>query len=221
MPRSMPRQRKRAAAAELHTDRLVGMLIEMARIYRSAKNDIVDAAERVILRDGPRGVSVEAVLAESGMSKGGFFHHFPTKEALLGALLERLAASVGETAAASMERDPEPFGRSLRAQIALAFDMPPRERKRTRALVLALLAAAMESREIASRARATNERALSEARADGVDLGVALVVELALDGFFLGESFGSLKLDAERKAAIKETLLELVKPPARGARRAR
>jgi AcrR family transcriptional regulator len=40
----------------------------------------------VILRDGPHGVSVDAVLAESAMSKGGFFHHFPTKAAVLGGL---------------------------------------------------------------------------------------------------------------------------------------
>ena len=77
----------------------------MPRVYSSARDKILAATERVILRDGPHGVSVDAVLAESGMSKGGFFHHFPTKAALLGELLERLSPAAAATAAASMRGD--------------------------------------------------------------------------------------------------------------------
>jgi AcrR family transcriptional regulator len=188
----------------------------MPRSYPSAKNKILDATERVILRDGPRGVSIDAVLRESGMSKGGFFHHFATKEALLGALLERLTLAVSEQSASSMKGDSQPYGRSLRAQIALAFDMPPAERERTRALVLALLAAVMESPSVAAHARSANENALSLAQSEGVDTGIALVIQLALDGYFLGESFGTLKLDAARKTALRTTLMKLVNKGRRG-----
>ena len=88
----------------------------MSRVYSGARDKILDATERVILRDGPHGVSVDAVLAESGMSKGGFFHHFPTKAALLGGLLERLSRAVAATAASSMRGDSRPRGRALRAR---------------------------------------------------------------------------------------------------------
>jgi len=50
-------------------------------------------------------INDDAVLAESGMSKGGFFHHFPTKAALLGELLERLSRAAAATAPASMRGD--------------------------------------------------------------------------------------------------------------------
>jgi AcrR family transcriptional regulator len=181
------------------------------RVYKNSKNEILDAAERVILRDGPGGLSVDAVLLEAGVSKGGFFHHFATKEALLGALLERLSAAVAERATASIGRDAEPFARSLRGQIALAFDMPRADRERTRALVLALLAAVMEAPAVAKHARVANERSLSVARAEGVDAGIALVVQLALDGYFLSESFGTLRLDKRRKTELRETLLGLLR----------
>lgn len=188
----------------------------MPRVYTSSKSKILDAAEQVILRDGPKGLSVDAVLREAKVSKGGFFHHFATKDALLGALMERLTAEVEEQAAARVTADTRSIGRVLRAQIALAFDMPPAQRERTRALVLALLSAVMEQPRVAQRARRSNEAALASATADGVALGPALVVQLALDGYFLGESFGTLKLDAARKLAIRETLLSLVDGSKRG-----
>jgi AcrR family transcriptional regulator len=192
------------------------MLRHVPRVYTSSKSKILDAAEQVILRDGPKGLSVDAVLREANVSKGGFFHHFATKEALLGALMDRLAAGIEEQAAALVTADTRSVGRVLRAQISLVFDMPPRERERTRALVLALLSAVLDQPRVAQRARRANEVALASATRDGVGLGPALVVQLALDGYFLGESFGTLKLDAARKLAIRETLLSLVVGPKRG-----
>jgi len=192
------------------------------RIYRSARNKILDATERVILRDGPHGVSVDAVLAESGMSKGGFFHHFPTKAALLAGLLERLSRAVAATAATSMRGDSQLRGRALRTQIAVAFDLPPTERYRTRALVLALVAGVIESQEVAAQARKANRAALTIATGEGVDRGAALCVQLALDGYFLGEAFKTIKLEREDREALRTTLHALVDAtPTRPARRRR
>lgn len=190
----------------------------MARIYPSARNKILDAAERVILRDGLNGVSVDAVLRKAGISKGGFFHHFASKGALLAAVTERLAAAVGGQIALATKDDPRPHGRSLRAQIGAAFDMPAAERKRLRTLVLALISAAMESPPVAASARAANEEAIAQALADGVDAGTALVIQFALDGFFLAESLGTTKLGAARKAAFRSALLALVEPKREGRR---
>ena len=79
----------------------------MRRIYPSARDKILDATERVILRDGPHGLSVDAILLESGMSKGGFFHHFPTKTALLLGLFDRLTSAVAASAAHSVRDSPD------------------------------------------------------------------------------------------------------------------
>jgi AcrR family transcriptional regulator len=196
--------------------------MSMPRVYSSARDKILDATERVILRDGPHGVSVDAVLAESGMSKGGFFHHFPTKAALLGGLLERLSRAVAATAAVSMRGDSRLRGRALRAQIAVAFDLPPAERERTRALVLALLAGVMESQDVAAQARRANRDALAIASGEGVDRGAALCVQLALDGYVLGEAFKTIKLQRDDREALRATLHTLVDAtPTRPARRGR
>ena len=193
----------------------------MPRIYPSARDKILDATERVILRDGPHGVSVDAILLESGMSKGGFFHHFPTKTALLLGLFDRQTSAVAASAEHSVRDDTGTPARSLRAQIRLAFDKPPREREHNRALVMALVVGVMESAEVAARARKANRRALATARAEGVDTGTALVIQLALDGYFLGESYKTTKLDGNERAALRASLLALLeRKPQRAQRRA-
>ena len=191
----------------------------MRRIYPSARDKILDATERVILRDGPYGVSVDAILLEAGMSKGGFFHHFPTKTALLLGLFDRLTSAVAASAEHSVRDDAGAPARSLRAQIRLAFDKPPRERERNRALVMALVVGVMESAEVAARARKANRRALATARAEGVDTGTALVIQLALDGYFLGESYKTTKLDGNERAALRASLLALLERKLQRAKR--
>lgn len=49
---------------------------------------ILDAAARLFASRGYGQTSVDAVIAEAGLSKGAFYHHFASKEALLAALLD-------------------------------------------------------------------------------------------------------------------------------------
>jgi len=182
------------------------------RTYPSARERILDAAERVLLRDGLRGLSVDAVLREAELSKGGFFHHFKSKEELLGALVERLVEEVSGRLAAMAEGDRRPGGRMLRAQVTLMLEMPAAERRRLQALVVAMVTAALESPAIAAQMRASNREGLAQTLAEGVGLGPALVVQLAIDGYFVNESAGTLLLDAEQKAAFRDALFDLLRP---------
>ena len=52
---------------------------------------ILDAAERLFLEKGYEGTSVQDILDALGMSKGGFYHYFDSKEAVLRAVSERRA----------------------------------------------------------------------------------------------------------------------------------
>ncbi|RZU63710.1 TetR/AcrR family transcriptional regulator [Zhihengliuella halotolerans] len=51
--------------------------------------EILDAAEKLFSTEGYRGVSMSLVARESGMSQTGLVHHFPTKDDLLSAVLDR------------------------------------------------------------------------------------------------------------------------------------
>lgn len=83
----------------------------MPRNGGPTREHLLDAAERLVERNGFAGTSVDMILNEAGSSKGAFFHHFPSKRALAHALVERyVAADLGVLAAgldaASGERDP-------------------------------------------------------------------------------------------------------------------
>jgi AcrR family transcriptional regulator len=50
--------------------------------------------------------SVEAILARSGLSKGAFYHHFASKEAILDAAIERLTGEAVSTILAALNDSP-------------------------------------------------------------------------------------------------------------------
>lgn len=64
----------------------------MARDGTQTRERILDAAQGLILDQGLAATSIDEVLAASGRSKGAFFHHFPTKNHLARAIVERYAA---------------------------------------------------------------------------------------------------------------------------------
>jgi AcrR family transcriptional regulator len=187
------------------------MVPAVPRVYASSKDRLLDVAERIIVRGGLDALSVEAVVREAGLTKGAFFHHFKTKNAMLAALTERLGQQVADQARRSAANDPEPRGRSLRAQLDLVFGADRVQRERLRALVLALLQSASSNPQLRARARAANAADLRRSVAEGLSVGRALVLQLALDGYFIAESFGSIALSAAQRKALHRELLTLTR----------
>ncbi len=67
---------------------------------RDARRQLFDAAERVLLRDGPTGLTSRAVTDEAGCAKGVLHRHFEDFDALLTDLVLDRAAQLEEQAAA-------------------------------------------------------------------------------------------------------------------------
>lgn len=59
---------------------------------RVGRDAILDAAQRIAVERGAGRLTLDEVARASGLSKGGLLYHFPSKEALLQAMLERLIA---------------------------------------------------------------------------------------------------------------------------------
>jgi AcrR family transcriptional regulator len=55
----------------------------------AAKERILEAATRLFLRDGFRAVGVDTIIAEAGVAKMTLYAHFPSKDELIVAYLER------------------------------------------------------------------------------------------------------------------------------------
>ena len=91
----------------------------------SSEKRLLDAAERIVLREGALHLTLDAVAAESGLSKGGLLYHFRSKDDLVRGMIQRLheeyEAEVERLAAA----DPNPCGRLMRAMLRASFPARP------------------------------------------------------------------------------------------------
>lgn len=56
----------------------------------TARDRILDAAFRLFYQRGVRGVGVDTIIAESGVAKATFYKHFPSKDELVLAYLDRV-----------------------------------------------------------------------------------------------------------------------------------
>src|SRR5438034_644724 len=79
---------------------------------------LLDAAEAVVVRQGIANLTLDAVAAEAGMSKGGLLHHFPTKDRLVEALVARSAENWRACYMEAYGRAPEGPGRMARALLS-------------------------------------------------------------------------------------------------------
>lgn len=182
------------------------------RSKTSGRERILEAAERLILEGGVGQLSIDAVLGRAGLSKGAFFHHFESKDALLAALIERLAVETERRLADGADAgDAEARGQRLRAKIGMTFDSDPAERARMQALVLAFIEAALAGASFMKTARATNEAELRESLKDGVPLGETLVIQFALEGYWLNEALGAARLTPRMRSALREALVRLTR----------
>ncbi|MFD1938479.1 TetR/AcrR family transcriptional regulator [Nonomuraea mangrovi] len=70
---------------------------------RDAREQLFDAAERILLRDGPNALTSRAVTTEAGCSKGVLHRHFADFDAFLAELVLDRVARIGDQAAALRE----------------------------------------------------------------------------------------------------------------------
>lgn len=70
---------------------------------RDVREQLFDAAERVLLRDGPHALTSRAVTAEAGVAKGVLHRHFTDFDAFLAELIEDRIVRLGRQAEALRE----------------------------------------------------------------------------------------------------------------------
>jgi len=144
---------------------------------------LLDAAAAVVRRNGAKALTLDAVAAEAGVSKGGLLYHFKTKRDLLDAMLEGWVEEFAAEIAAADE------GRGFAHGYVKASDMSTWAAAE-RATEFGLLAAMVDEpgalEAVRGRYAAWQERLAAQA-ADPVD---ATVARLAADGLWLNDLLG-------------------------------
>jgi TetR/AcrR family transcriptional regulator, transcriptional repressor of bet genes len=110
---------------------------------------LLDAVTQVLLEDGFEGVSVRRVASLAGVSIGAVQHHFPTKDAMLNAAMDRASRQFQERLEAKLPSDPT-AEQALRAVVKELLASDP-DRHSDTVIWTQRLARAMVDQEMAAR----------------------------------------------------------------------
>jgi AcrR family transcriptional regulator len=174
----------------------------------SVRQRLLNAAEQVVVREGVANLTLDAVAREAGVSKGGLLYHFPTKSALITAIVERLAQRCEASQTRAMELEPDSPGAFTRAYLrARAGGFDPEEAP----LHTALLMAAATNPQYLGPFRARAVEWLHRIESDGIDPVTAHVVRLAIHGLCLGMLFGMPVAEGQMRQNVIDRLLEMTR----------
>lgn len=146
---------------------------------------ILDAANAVLRRNGARALTIDAVAAAAGLSKGGVMHHFASKDALVAALVARKLTSL-RTGIAECEAEQPPDRTNLAQAMVVHFAKTYCDDEFSRAL----LVASIENPDALNDYRSfVAERLARLSEAEG-GRGPGAVVFFALLGIAMGRTLG-------------------------------
>jgi AcrR family transcriptional regulator len=182
-----------------------------------ARLKVLDAATRVLQHRSAAAFTLDAVAQEAGVSKGGLMYHFPTKEALLQALVARAVDHVDQALSRAAASD-EP-GAFTRAYLDItippapaaggpdAADGPP---------VGALAAAVSLDPDLLQPLREAYGRWQDRLVGDGLDPAAATAVRLAVDGWWLAALLHLPPLESPLHERTRLLLRALATAPSAG-----
>jgi AcrR family transcriptional regulator len=135
-------------------------MASIAPTERSARERILDTASELFYRDGYHAVGIDTIVAASGVAKMTLYRHFPSKDDLIAAYLERSNAEFMAWLEGAIAGVDEP-----RAKLVAAFDAVGKLATSARCLGCTFQGAASEFPEMAHpghRVALAHKRALLE-----------------------------------------------------------
>lgn len=172
----------------------------------NARSAILDAAQRVAVRDGAGHVTLDAVAREAGVSKGGLLYNFPNKKALLVAMLERMVDRIDHELESYLEihrDDRNAMVKTLLRAVDLKECVDPQVK-------MAVLAAGAEKPELLDPIRRVYRKWLDRIRAESTDLDRDLMVWFAMEGIVFTSMLNVCPLDGEERENLRRYLLRQV-----------
>ncbi|HEX4787286.1 MAG TPA: TetR/AcrR family transcriptional regulator [Actinospica sp.] len=171
------------------------------------RDRLLDSAETVLAEHGTQGLTLAAVAAHAGVSKGGLLYHFATKDALITGLIERLIDGFDALIA---DLRAERVGWYTRAYIEATFTvLGERDVDLARRRWAAVCAAATDPALRAPLAKA-QRRWMSEGLDEEPDPDLSQLARLAADGVWEAAELDPSLLGPGRLAALHRRLVALV-----------
>lgn len=171
---------------------------------------LLDAAEAVVVRQGLGCLTLEAVAAKAGMSKGGLLHHFPSKDKLIEGLVRRSAADWRGCYTSGYDEAEEGPGRMVRGLLDHCLSDAKswtRELQRSSSACFAALAQNPELIEPMREAYADLHRRVEN---DGLPPGVGEAIAAAIDGLWLYWVLGLADVNQDLVVRVRAALEDML-----------
>lgn len=173
-------------------------------------NKLLDAAEAVVARQGIANLTLDAVAAEAGVSKGGLLHHFPSKDRLVEALVVRSAENWRRCYSEAYERTSEGPGRMARGLLNHCLSDAECWTEELRRSTSAVFAALAQNPSLIQPMRAAYNELHQRIANDGLPAGVSEAIVAALDGLWLNWVLGLAPLDQARVVRVRTALEDVL-----------
>ncbi|MFJ3973427.1 TetR/AcrR family transcriptional regulator [Streptomyces parvus] len=171
----------------------------------SKRSQILEAATRVVQREGVKSVTFDSVAAEAGLTKGGLLYHFASRDDLVLAIHQHLADrwEADLVAAAGKPATEASRDERLAAYTQVAIQSA------TRAELLLMLEGSTDAAH-STVWEAVTERWAPPPASAGDDPATLdrFIVRLAADGLWLYDSLTSQQLTSEMRRAVAERIAD-------------
>jgi len=149
------------------------------------QEQVLDAAERVVARDGAARLTLDAVALEAGISKASVLYDYKSKQALIAALVERSVANDNRFNNAMIGGLGTLPNATIRGRIAAAADPFPEQ---FRAIALNLCAALAQDADLRWTIQRNQAEVIDRITRTSANPRGALLAYLALEGLKLLET---------------------------------
>jgi AcrR family transcriptional regulator len=168
----------------------------------NSREIILDAAEALVSTVGANHMSLDAVAAQAGISKGGLLYLFPSKVALLKGMIDRYVERLESPMGSGRSKRPMTEARRLLAARLAARGQKSATKQRTSSF--SMIAAIAERPALLDPVRGAHKRLWQRLQDTSQDPELALLAWFALEGLLYVELFATNPLSQkERKKFLK------------------
>lgn len=171
-------------------------------LRKNSREAILDAAEQVVLSDGAQALTLDEAAKRAGVSKGGLFYHFSSKEDLLKGMVARLVDRADE----EEEAYSEALGGGIDARVRAAIAQALREDFGSDRLAAALLAAIANDIRLLAPVRPAIEERFQSLKQCKIGFAAAATIDLAITGLSLLEILGLRPFGPEDRKILLQTM---------------
>jgi AcrR family transcriptional regulator len=181
----------------------------MARPRAIDRASILDAAEKVVLRDGASRLTLDAVAIVAGISKASVIYDYKTKQALVQAVVERWIDDWRIKLDTATLRYKDSDHSRLRARIDVARDFNEEE---DGAVVFQLCSAMTQDEQLRQTMNEGFREELDKILESSPQPENALLAFLAIEGMNILQMFGVVDWKAEQREQILAGVEQLISP---------